>query len=189
MSTHPVFPIAQEVIALLDRAGVDYMLMGGLAVRFWAIPRPTYDVDVTVAADDARAAELLTRFDAAGFEVPEEFKRGWFDTLSNMRKFTVRRFVDRDAWRVDVFLVTTEYQKAAFARRTRAKFLGSDVWTISAEDLILHKLVAGREKDLVDVNEMLALVKVIDMAYLRVWAERLSVAEALEDRLKKSGRS
>ena len=85
--------------------------------------------------------------------------------------------------------MTTEYQKAAFSRRRSAKLLGRDVWTIGPEDLILHKLVAGRERDLADVAEILALTRDLDMAHLRRWAGTLVVTGLLEDRLRRSGLS
>ena len=33
---------------LFDRLGIPYAIMGGWAVRVYALPRPTYDVDFTV---------------------------------------------------------------------------------------------------------------------------------------------
>lgn len=187
MNQHPIFPIAQELIAILDREEVPYMLMGGLAVRFWALPRPTYDVDVTILADDGKVRLLVDRLDREGFVIPEETRRGWLDILHGMRKFTVRRFLEGDSWRIDVFLVTTEYQRAAFARRRSAQFFGTQAWTLAPEDLVLHKLVAGRERDLADVAEILALCRDVDASYLRRWGKALGVESLLEDRLRRTG--
>lgn len=180
MSEHPVFPIAQEVTAILDELSIPYMLMGGLAVRFWAIPRPTYDVDLTILADDSQVSRLVSRLEHDGYSIPPEVAKGWRAALSGMRKITVRKFLDRDSWRIDLFLVTTEYQAEAFRRRRIAKLLGRDVWTITAEDLILHKLIAGRERDLVDVSEILQLTEAVDLPYLRQWASRLGLAPSLK---------
>jgi hypothetical protein len=104
-----------------------------------------------------------------------------------MRKLEVRKFEGRDSWRVDLFLVTTEYQRAAFARRRNAKLLSLVVWTMAPEDLVLHKLMAGRDRDLADVGEILALARDLDLAHLRTWAPRLGVEVLLEDRLRRAG--
>ncbi len=46
-------------------------------------------------------------------------------------------------------------------------------------DLVLHKLYAGRPKDVSDVVDVLTLAKT-DPEYIRRWAERLRVADLLE---------
>lgn len=187
MSRHPVFTLASSFLSMLEAAGIPYMLMGGLSVRFWALPRPTYDLDVTVSADESQLGALLLRLEEEGFLVSPEVKKGWRDVLAGMKKVSVHKFIDRDSWRVDIFLVTTEYQRAAFSRRRKAKLLGKDVWAISPEDLILHKLIAGRERDLADVAEILAITRDLDLAYLRRWAPVLGVASILDDRLGRAG--
>jgi len=187
VSRHPVFTLASSFLSTLEAEGIPYMLMGGLSVRFWALPRPTYDLDVTISADESRLGTLLLRLEEDGFLVPPEVKKGWTDVLAGMKKVSVRKFIDRDSWRVDIFLVTTEYQRAAFSRRRRVKLLGKDVWSISPEDLILHKLIAGRERDLADVAEILAVTRDLDLAYLRRWAQVLGIASILDDRLARAG--
>jgi hypothetical protein len=41
VTEHPLFRLTSEFLALLDQEGIPYMRMGGMAVRFWAVPRPT----------------------------------------------------------------------------------------------------------------------------------------------------
>lgn len=60
---------------------------------------------------------------------------------------------------------------------------------LGPEDLILHKLMAARDRDMADVAEILALTRELDVAYLRRWAPVLAVGDALEDRLKRAGLS
>ena len=43
--------------ALFDRLRVPYAIMGGWAVRMYGLPRPTYDVDFTVAIERERLPE------------------------------------------------------------------------------------------------------------------------------------
>ena len=48
----------RDFVSLFDRLGLPYAVMGGLAVRVYGIPRPTYDVDFTVAIARATGGTL-----------------------------------------------------------------------------------------------------------------------------------
>jgi len=50
VNEHPIFALTSEMLSILDEEKIPYMLMGGLSVRFWALPRPTYDLDLTRTA-------------------------------------------------------------------------------------------------------------------------------------------
>jgi hypothetical protein len=41
--------VAQAIAAALEAAGCDYALGGAIALGFWAEPRGTVDVDVTIS--------------------------------------------------------------------------------------------------------------------------------------------
>ena len=43
-----------DLVGLFERLGIPYAVMGGLAVRIYGIPRPTFDVDFTVALERDR---------------------------------------------------------------------------------------------------------------------------------------
>jgi len=184
MNAFPLQDLVEEIISLFDEHGVDYLLMGGIAVRFWAIPRPTFDVDFTLAVEPEQAAWLCERFEEQGFSVSEAHKKGFVDSLKGMNKFGVVRYAAGREVRVDMFLVTTPYQERAFRRRVRARINGKEAWMIAPEDLILHKLIAGRPRDLVDAIDVLSLNPAVDAAYLRDWAAVLGVSEALERHLE-----
>lgn len=51
MTDHPVVRVLARVRAVMARAGVEFAIMGGFAVRHWSVPRPTYDVDFAVALE------------------------------------------------------------------------------------------------------------------------------------------
>ena len=106
-----------------------------------------------------------------------------------MNKIKVQKFEERHIWDVDLFLVTTPYQRAPFDRPRNVRFLGGDRWMITAEDLILHKLLANRRKDLLDVEEILKIHGSLDREYLRQWAVRLEIGDRLEAMLSESGRA
>jgi hypothetical protein len=166
-----------------SRTGLPTMIMGGFAVRAVGIPRPTYDADLTIEASENGLAGLFAELERDGFLLPEEFRKGFRDSLLGMAKVKVQKFEDRHVWDVDLFLAATPYQKAAFSRRQKVLFLGAERWMITPEDLILHKLLANRRKDLLDVEEVLKVQESPDLAYLRDWASCLGFPDRLEESL------
>jgi hypothetical protein len=57
----------EAILGALDRHGVDYVLIGGIAARLHGSPLLTEDVDITPALDRpnlARLAEALTELEA-----------------------------------------------------------------------------------------------------------------------------
>ena len=55
------------------------------------------------------------------------------------------------------------------------------VWLISPEDLILLKLLAGRHRDRGDIADIVFTQGQLDADYMRQWADRLGVRDALEN--------
>ena len=68
-------PVVRSVV-LLGQAGVHCTVMDGFAVRHWAIPPPTYDVDFAVALEGEALLDLLRTFEREGFVVDPHFASG-----------------------------------------------------------------------------------------------------------------
>jgi hypothetical protein len=187
---NPVLKTFHRILDELDAAKVEYMLMGGWAVQVWGRPRPTFDVDLTLMIADPDLSAFLARLDARGFIVEESFLRGFQDELKGLRKVQVAWLEVPDPVRVELFLVRSNYQEMAFSRRLRLAMFGREVYVISAEDLILHKLLAARHKDLAAIEDILdvQLPDHLDLEYLRSWAARLSLDEALAKHLGREKR-
>jgi hypothetical protein len=60
MNENPLIQSLKELCAFLEGDGIDYMLVGGLAVGLWGPPRATADVDF-LFADDEFKREALRR--------------------------------------------------------------------------------------------------------------------------------
>lgn len=184
MSTPSLLALLARVAGLCERCDVPYMVMGGVAVAVHAIPRPTLDVDLTIEADAARLQTFLAAAGDDGFVVPDRYRHGFADTLKGMSKLQLSAFVSDMEHDVDLFLVTTEYQRAAFERRREADLGDGRFWIISPEDLVLHKLLTGRGRDESDVDDVLFLQGPLELDYMRTWAERLNVLKILERKLR-----
>jgi hypothetical protein len=71
--TPTLFGLASQ----LERMGVVYAVMGGLAVWAYAIPRSTEDIDFTIALGRERLPELFQALEAQGYSIPGPYHSGW----------------------------------------------------------------------------------------------------------------
>ncbi len=175
--------LLHQFAKLFDGLGVPYAVMGGWAVRLYALPRPTYDIDFTIAIDRDRLADLYDVARETGFSVPEQFATGWVDSVAGMPLVKFRLFVEGRGIDIDVFLAESDYQQALMERRQAHAVAGKQAWFVSPEDLVLLKLIAARKRDLADIDDILMGQPNLDEAYMRRWAEPLGVSEQLEKAL------
>ena len=77
----------------------------------------------------------------------------------------------------DFVAVEIEYQQAALQRARQEKLAG-DISTrvLTVEDIIVHKLIAGRSRDDADVEAILDANHDLDRDYLNHWLEQWEVA-------------
>ena len=166
---------------IFDALSVPYAIMGGLAVRVHGIPRPTHDVDITVAVERERLPEVYDAVRAAGYTVPEAYQSGWVDNLAGMPLVKFRlHLADGRGVDVDIFLAESEFQQQMLSRRQPIETPGLKSWIVSAEDLVLLKLLANRPRDIADIGDVLFTQGQLDESYLRHWARELGVLDRLE---------
>lgn len=167
---------------LLKRAKIRHAFMGGVAASAWGEPRATYDVDVAVAVSPENHDQLVRILERNKYKL---------DTTPTLKRVgAALQYVRAEDTTletrvvVDVFLTSDEYQNEALLRRRRISFRSKSLFLMSAEDTLLYKLLAAREKDMVDVQGILvASGDQLDMKYLRRWARRLGVSGQLEDEI------
>jgi hypothetical protein len=136
------------VLEALDQAGVDYALVGALAVAVWGAPRATRDIDLLVRKEDlprAMAAVAARGFTLAG--LPFEFKDG--TELQRVNKVDTAG----DLMTVD-FMVLDRNLEPAWASRTRLPFGDRLVSVVSREALIAMKAQAARPQDMMDIQNL-----------------------------------
>jgi predicted nucleotidyltransferase len=76
--------------------------------------------------------------------------------------------------RVDFILSFSPYEKTALGRARRIKVRQAEVVFVSLEDLVIHKILAGRPRDLEDVRHVLIRNPKADLAYIREWLREFS---------------
>ena len=170
-----------DLVSVCNGMRIAYAVMGGLAVRVHGIPRPTHDVDLTLSIDRVALGELLDQLEELGYSVPQPYKDGWLDEIAGMPLIKIRAYLDAGhGIDVDIFVAESEFQKSLMQRRMPVESEGRVISVVSAEDLILLKLIAHRPRDIADVGDILFTQGELDEEYLRQWATTLGVREQLE---------
>lgn len=157
---------------LCQQLGVRWALLGGVASNLYRDrPRLTQDVDVTIEIDLARWSELALRLRADGWTIRPEIE--YPDVV-------LLRASDRLA--VDVLVAKTAYQRTALDRALDHT-IDPDVKipVLAVEDVIIHKLIAGRHTDIDDIERILAAAPAMDDVYLQRWIQEWGLEERWED--------
>ena len=145
-----------RIFAALRDARVNYVTVGGFALIAHGVVRATEDVDIVPAPDAdnlARLADALAALGAAPHGEPATaVTAGLLGRAANMR-------FDTGAGQVDV-LAATQYRALFAELQARALTVDVDgvpVVVVSRNDLIRLKAGTGRDRDLVDIGDLLAL--------------------------------
>jgi hypothetical protein len=79
----------------------------------------------------------------------------------------------------------TPYRQEEFTRRIAVEIDGVTMWLVTAEDLLLSKLVWAAEScsemQLQDVRNLIRAVVDLDWTYIEHWANELTVGELLRE--------
>jgi len=167
---NPIFAAALEAEAFCRARGWKFCFIGALAVQQWGEPRLTLDVDLTV----------LTRFGGEALYV-DTLLAHFRGRLPDARQFALENRVvllqSRSGIPIDVALGATPFEERAADRATPFTIQdGVTLTACSAEDLIVFKAFAGREKDWLDI-EGIALRQQGRLDEGLIWAELTPLLE------------
>ena len=80
MNDDPLLQHLRELCNFLENSGIEYMLVGGLAVGIWGAPRATVDIDFLVSFSIKDCATLRQKINDS-CQVCVELKEGHFKLL------------------------------------------------------------------------------------------------------------
>jgi Nucleotidyl transferase of unknown function (DUF2204) len=145
-----------EALAALQRAlddsGAPSMIIGGIAVIGRGIPRDTSDVDAVVwgaAIEPAELLDVLARHKIVPREAdPLEFER---DSHMLLVKYSPTGVT------FDIAFAWLPFEREAMERAEEIDFKGVAIRAATAEDLIVYKATAWRDRDRADIQRLLML--------------------------------
>ncbi|MGA3265215.1 MAG: nucleotidyl transferase AbiEii/AbiGii toxin family protein [Verrucomicrobiota bacterium] len=148
-----VFAAAAELQRFCDQRGWKFCFIGGVAVQRWGEPRLTRDADLTLLTgfgdEEKFAAALLQKF------IPRRA-----DALEFALTRRVLLLQTASDVPLDIAFGGLPFEENSIRRASAFVFpTGESLTTCSAEDLIVHKVFAGRGIDWFDVDGILARQK------------------------------
>lgn len=173
-------PGPEEITSRLEKAGIDYCIVGGLASIAYGRPRLTLDADLVVAINPDQVESFIGAFPADDFYLPpaevlqtelQRESRGHFNIIHQ-----------HSALRADCYLPgRSELVRWELAHRQRLSLGLGEAWFAPPESVIIHKLVfyreGGSEKHLEDIRGML-IGTAVDHKIITKWVDQLGLAES-----------
>jgi hypothetical protein len=173
-------PGPEEITRRLEKAGIDYCIVGGLASIAYGRPRLTLDADLVLAIHPNQVASLIEAFPAADFYLPpsevmqaelQRESRGHFNIIHQ-----------HSALRADCYLPSkSKLARWELAHRQRLALGSGEAWFAPPESVIIHKLIfhreGGSDKHLEDIRGML-IGTVVDREIIAEWVDQLGLAES-----------
>jgi len=142
-----LFEEFQNLVKALNDRGIDYAVVGALALAIHGVPRATTDIDLLVRQEDVeRILEVVAEFGFTLPAAPMTFSSG----LSVQR---VTKVQDEDTLMLDLVLVNPHLEEI-WKSRTKIGTTNGSVWALSREGLIKMKSMSGRLADLADVERL-----------------------------------
>ena len=173
---------------VLGASRLEFAVIGGCARNAYAPPRATRDVDISIAADARGWNRLRKALGRAGFTLRTAVSAEQSQEIPD-----VALFRDSTGGRIDVLVAKTAFERQALARRVlRLKVARYVLPVVTAEDLIVFKLIAGRPRDFADAEEVARTLQEagrrLDWRYVRAWCKRWDILDRLGE-LRRSVRS
>jgi predicted nucleotidyltransferase len=152
----------QTIFKELNRVGIDYLVVGGLAVNFHGVPRMTYDIDIMVLLESENIFKLVTKLNQWGYkpkipidprDLADETKRNSWVHDKGMKALNFYSET-LPIGEIDIVIDAPIPYEELRSRAIRVELQDEKIPTVSIHDLIELKLRAGRKQDLADVEHL-----------------------------------
>jgi hypothetical protein len=171
--------LLERIGRALKKAQIPYMIIGGQAVLLYGEPRLTRDIDITLGIDLKELERVKAILPKLDLEILVKDERLFVE-----KTMVLPTLETRSGIRVDLIFSFSPYEMGAIERARAVRLGRSDVMFASPEDLIIHKVIAGRPRDLEDVKNILVKQVDLDFVYVRKWLDEFdhSLGEKFKER-------
>jgi predicted nucleotidyltransferase len=152
----------QAIFKELNELGIDYLVVGGLAVNFHGVPRMTYDIDLMILLESENILKLVTKLTQWGYKpkIPIDPKDLADETKRNSwiheKEMKALNFYSETLpiGEIDIVIDSPIPYKELKSRAIKIELQQERIPIVSIHDLIELKLRAGRKQDLADVEHL-----------------------------------
>jgi len=152
----------QTIFKELNRIGIDYLVVGGLAVNFHGVPRMTYDIDMMVLLEPENILKLVTKLTQWEYrpkipidprDLADEIKR---ESWIHEKGMKALNFYSETLpiGEFDIIIDSPIPYERLKGRAIKVELQDEKIPTVSIHDLIELKLRAGRKQDLADIEHL-----------------------------------
>jgi hypothetical protein len=138
-----------QLVSALEENEIEYAVCGGLALTIHGFPRATFDIDILIRAESLEKAYEIAA--EKGYDI-----RG-LDISFKERAVEIRRVSKIDdegeVISLDLLLVTPQVEDV-WTTKEILIWQERDLSIVSRQGLIKMKKLAGRHKDLIDIDRI-----------------------------------
>jgi len=157
------------------------MVIGGQAVLLYGEPRLTRDIDITLGIGINELSKVKAVVTSLGLKILVK------DEKEFVEKTMVLPTVEKESnIRIDFIFSFSPYERQAITRAKEVKLGRTSIRFASLEDVVIHKIVSGRPRDLEDIKSILIKNPNYDSDYILAWLKEFdqSLKEKFEERFK-----
>jgi hypothetical protein len=158
--------LLKRIAIQLKKGAIPYMVIGGQAVLLYGEPRLTRDIDITLGMGVNGLDKIKKIIKAIGLKILVEKEREFVE-----RNMVLPTIDKKSGIRVDFIFSFSSYARQAIERGKDIKLGRTLVKFASLEDVVIHKVIAGRARDLEDVKSILLKNPKYDSVYIEKWLE------------------
>ena len=165
------------ILSVLEKADIDYMIGGAVAVWSWGEPRSTQDIDLVIHLGIEQINVLSKELEKVDiFLPPDIIMENLYETRVDL---PINAIHGESGYKAEMFLLREEdeLRKSAFRRRVKVDFgpeVG-EVYVHSPEDLIIYKMLyyslSQQTKHIRDIGSIIKTMgEGLDYDYIQKWA-------------------
>ena len=154
-----------KIFGAFNKAKIEYLIVGGVAVNLYGYNRFTGDIDILLALDKDNLGKMKILMEKMGYvprlpvEIHELQDTKKLKSWINAKGLKAYTFINNKSPQLDIDILVEEsltFHKQ-FNKKTKIKVWDIQLPVISLENLINMKKKANRPKDLEDIKALLEL--------------------------------
>jgi len=162
-----------KIIDALNTLKIPYMLSGSVAMGIYTLPRATRDFDFVVHLQ----LSDVEKFTAC-------FKDGYYCDTDAVKEaiahHSIFNVIDHaSGYKADFVILKNEpFRQLEFTRRKEIEYLDKKIFVVSAEDLLLSKLIWIQDyQSAVQMEDIKSILSSgnLDLDYIREWIDKLNL--------------
>lgn len=156
--------LIKKIAMQLNKFEIPYMIIGGQAMLLYGEPRLTKDIDITLGIGIEEQKKIIQLVNSLKLKILVD------DIEEFVKKTMVLPVIEKKSGiKIDFIFSFSSYERGAIERAVNVKFGKTIIKFASLEDIIIHKVIAGRARDIEDIKSILLKNTNYDKKYIVKW--------------------